>query len=190
MLLEDPNITMRPDFTLPKHKAVRQQLIDDRLTNEQAAQQRHLCEMRLREEEEEEKQQQCCKEEEDAAWLEERKKNKNKYMPVMCGKVPSNPTILPAQYTLRKLKSSDYYKLHYFTNCGLKDTKISTLVAEPDAMVMLPVSDGLHSWVPTAAVKDPKAAPITKEEHLTWKEFNEAAPHMITMMRMHNWPND
>jgi len=59
---------------------------------------------------------QCQKEEEEAAWLEEQKKNKNKYMPIVCRKVPSNPTILPAQYVLRKMKSGDYCKLHYFTN--------------------------------------------------------------------------
>ncbi|KAG1717757.1 hypothetical protein EDD22DRAFT_793274, partial [Suillus occidentalis] len=132
-----------PDFTLPEHKAVRQQLINNGLTNEQAAwslaalwtlsnnadiecwnlRQHHLCETRLREEEEEEEWQQHHKEEEDAAWLEERKKNKNKYVPVMHRKVPSDPTILPAQYALRKLK-------HYFTNGGLEDAKISTLISD------------------------------------------------------------
>jgi hypothetical protein len=65
---------------------------------------------------------------------------------------------------------------------------ISTLVVELDAMVMLTAADGLHSWVPAVAVKDPKAAPVIKDENLSWKEFNEAAPCMITMMRMHNWP--
>jgi hypothetical protein len=38
-------------------------------------------------------------------------------------KVPSDPTILPAQYALRKLK-------HYFTNGGLEDAKISTLISD------------------------------------------------------------
>ncbi|KAG2754174.1 hypothetical protein P692DRAFT_201704435 [Suillus brevipes Sb2] len=190
MLLEDPNFAVRPDFTLPEHEAARQQLIDDGLTNEQAARslaalwtlannadierwnlrQQHLRETRLREEEEEEERQQRRKEEEEAARLEERKKNKNKYVPV--------------------LKAGDYCELHYFTNCGLEDAKVSNLVAEPDAMVMLPSSDGLHSWVPAAAVKDPKAAPVVKDEHLTWEEFNEAAPRMITMMRTYDWPDD
>ncbi|KAG1723793.1 hypothetical protein EDD22DRAFT_961920 [Suillus occidentalis] len=74
MLLEDPNVAVRPNFTLPEHEAAHQQLINDRLTNEQAAQslvalwmlsnnadiehwnlrQHHLCKTRLREEEEEE----------------------------------------------------------------------------------------------------------------------------------------
>ncbi|KAG1717346.1 hypothetical protein EDB19DRAFT_1893084 [Suillus lakei] len=210
MLLEDPNFAVRPDFTLPEHEAARQQLIDDGLTNEQAARslaalwtlannadierwnlrQQHLRETRLREEEEEEERQQRRKEEEEAARLEERKKNKNKYVPVVRGKVPSDPTILPSQYAIRKLKAGDYCELHYFTNRGLEDAKVSNLVAEPDAMVMLPSSDGLHSWVPAAAVKDPKAAPVVKDEHLTWEEFNEAAPRMITMMRTYDWPDD
>ncbi|KAG1734828.1 hypothetical protein EDB19DRAFT_1896390 [Suillus lakei] len=142
MLLEDPNLAMRPDFTLPEHEATHQQLINDGLMDDQAARQQHLCKMRQREEEEE-----------DAARLEERKKNKNKYMPVVRGKVPSDPTILPLQYAMRKMKSGDYCKLHYFTNHIRMDS--------------IP-------GYPAAAVKDPKAAPIVKDENLTWEEFNEA----------------
>jgi hypothetical protein len=41
---------------------------------------------------------------------------------------------------------------------------------------MLPSSDGIHSWVPAVAVKDPKAVLVTKDEHLFWEEFNEVAP--------------
>jgi hypothetical protein len=88
------------------------------------------------------------------------------------------------------MKSGDYCELHYFTNRGLEDAKLSTLVAELNAMVMLTAADGLHSWVPAAAVKDPKAAPVIKDENLSWEEFNEAAPCMITMMRTHDWPAD
>ncbi|KAG1800241.1 uncharacterized protein HD556DRAFT_1305030 [Suillus plorans] len=38
------------------------------------------------------------------------------------------------------------------------------------------------------AVKDPKVSPVTKDEHLTWEEFNEAAAHIINYMRAHDWP--
>jgi len=55
---------------------------------------------------------------------------------------------------------------------------------------MLPSADGLHLWITAAAVKDPKAAPVVKDEHLSWEEFNEAAPCMLAMMKLHDWPED
>ncbi|KAG1800679.1 uncharacterized protein BJ212DRAFT_1287109, partial [Suillus subaureus] len=67
--------------------------------------------------------------EEDAAQQEKRKKNKNKCMPLKCDKVPSNPSIILAAYTIRKLKAGEYCKLHYLTNKGLEDTKAAVLVA-------------------------------------------------------------
>lgn len=210
MLVEDPNLAIRPDFASQEHEASRRQLVEEGLSNENAARtlaalwtlannaekdrwalkQRRLLEARQREEEEEEERQQQRKEEEETARLEERKKNKTKYTPIVRGKVPSDPTILPAQYAIRKMKSGDYCELHYFTNRGLEDAKLSNLIAEPEAMVMLPAADGLHSWIPAAAVKDPKAAPVVKDENLSWEEFNEAAPRMITMMKLYDWPND
>ncbi|KAG1744410.1 hypothetical protein EDB19DRAFT_1632713, partial [Suillus lakei] len=123
-----------------------------------------------REDEEEEKQRQLLKDEQEAIHLEERKKNKNKYAPL--------------------LKAGDYCELHYFTNRGLEEAKVSILLAEPDALVMLPAADGLHSWVPAAAVKDPKSPPIIKDENLSWEDFNKAIPCMISSMKMHDWPED
>lgn len=111
-------------------------------------------------------------------------------MPIKRGKVPSNPIILPVQYATRRLKAGDYFELYYFTNKGLDKAKISALIAEPDMLVMLPASDGVHSWVSATAVKDPKAAPVTKDENLTWEEFNEVALCIISFMKVYDWPND
>ncbi|KAG1867123.1 hypothetical protein C8R48DRAFT_704315 [Suillus tomentosus] len=207
---EDPNEAIRPDFASDEYQEARQQLVEDGITAEQAARslaalwtinnnadkerwalkQRQARLARQREEDEEEERLQQLREEQEAARLEERKKNKNKYAPLVRGKVPSDPTILPAQYATRKLKAGDYCELHYFTNRGLDEAKASNLIAEPDALVMIPSADGLHSWVPAAAVKDPKAAPVVKDENLTWEEFNEAAPRMISMMKVYDWPED
>ncbi|KAG1875508.1 hypothetical protein DFJ58DRAFT_909995 [Suillus subalutaceus] len=176
----DPNDAVRPNYALEEFQEERQQLIGEGLTEEQA--------IRLRKTTP--KDCQDLRDEEEAARLEDRKKNKNKYAPLKRTKVPTDPTILPAQYAIRRLKAGDYCELHYFTNKGLDEAMALTLVAEPDALVMLPASDGIHSWVPAAAVKDPKAAPVTKDEHLTWEEFNEAAPRIVVFMKMHDWPDD
>ncbi|KAG2060457.1 hypothetical protein BDR06DRAFT_871756, partial [Suillus hirtellus] len=199
---EDPNEAIRPDFASDEYQEARQQLVEDGITAEQAARslaalwtinnntdkehwaikQRQARLARQREEDEEEERLQQRREEQEAARLEERKKNKNKYALLVHGKVPSDPTILPAQYATHKLKAGDYCELHYFTNRGLDEAKASNLIAELDALVMIPSVDGLHLWVLAAAVKDPKAAPVVKDENLTWEEFNEAAPRMISMM--------
>ncbi|KAG2742869.1 hypothetical protein P692DRAFT_20750409, partial [Suillus brevipes Sb2] len=206
----DPNDAVRPNYALEEFHEERQQLIDEGLTEEQAirsltalwninnnaervrwaARQERLEEARQRAEEDDAQRLQDLRDEEEAARLEDRKKNKNKYAPLKRIKIPTDPTILPAQYAIRRLKAGDYCELHYFTNKGLDEAMMSTLIAEPDALVMLPATDGVHSWVPAAAVKDPKAAPVTKDEHLTWEEFNEAAPRIVTFMRMHDWPED
>ncbi|KAG2096075.1 uncharacterized protein F5147DRAFT_716935 [Suillus discolor] len=210
MPAQNPNEAIRPDFTTQEHENARQKLIDEGFNADQAArslsalwtltnnadkerwalEQRRRHEAEQREEEEQEERRQLIKDEQEAAHLEDRKKNKNKYAPLVRGKVPSDPTIIPAQYALRKMKAGDYCKLHYFTNKGLEDAKVSNLLAEPEALVMLPATDGLHSWVPAAVVKDPKSAPIVKDENLSWENFNEAAPCMIASMKLHDWPDD
>ncbi|KAG1882129.1 hypothetical protein F4604DRAFT_1577791 [Suillus subluteus] len=206
MFQEDLNLAIRPDYTLEEHQAARQHLVDEGLTDDQAARllaalwtltnnrdkerwnlrQERLQQIKAREAEEAEELQHLHEEEEEAARRDNRKKNKTKYAPLVRRKVPLDPTILPAQYATRKLKAGDYCKLHYFTNRGLEDAKSASSIAEPDAMVMLPSADGLHLWIPAVAVKDPKAAPVVKDECLSWEEFNKAAPRMLASMRLHD----
>ncbi|KAG1851943.1 hypothetical protein F4604DRAFT_1592226 [Suillus subluteus] len=187
MFQEDPNLAIRPDYTLEEHQAARQHLVDEGLTDDQAAwslaalwtltnngdkecwnlRQECLQQIKAREAEEAEELQRLHEEEEEAAHRDDRKKNKMKYAPL--------------------LKAGDYCELHYFTNRGLEDAKSASLIVEPDTMVMLPSADGLHLWIPAVAVKDPKAAPVVKDECLSWEEFNEAAPCMLASMRLHDW---
>ncbi|KAG2108724.1 uncharacterized protein F5147DRAFT_773523 [Suillus discolor] len=121
---------------------------------------------------EEEEQRQQLLHEEEAAQLEEREKTRT------------------TAYAIRKLKVGHFCDLHYFTNKGLDDAKAAVLVVEPDTLVLLPEANSIHAWVPAAAVKDPKALAIIKDENLTWEEFNEAALHMITMMKTQDWPDN
>ncbi|KAG1901671.1 uncharacterized protein F5891DRAFT_1187126 [Suillus fuscotomentosus] len=127
--------------------------------------------------------------EQEAAILEDRKKNKSKYTPIRNTDIPSNPVILPCQYAIRKMKSEDYCELFYFTNAGLEETSRATFTADEDALVMLPTSDGLHKWIPAGAARDPKVH-MLKDENLTWEQFNEAAPCMISVMRENDWLDD
>ncbi|KAG1850011.1 hypothetical protein F4604DRAFT_1883737 [Suillus subluteus] len=171
MFQEDPNEAVRPDFTMEEHQLARQQLINEGLTEEQA--EHTLMSLWT-----------LANNADKEHWA---KKNKNKYVPLKHGKVPSDPNTV---YTIRKLKVGEYCELHYFTNKGLEDAKATLLVADSKALVMLPVANGIHTWVPAAAVKDPKATAVVQDKNLTWEEFNKAMPHMINMMKVQDWPND
>ncbi|OJA12394.1 hypothetical protein AZE42_09107 [Rhizopogon vesiculosus] len=94
---DNPNLAVRPDFMSDKHQEAHQQLINEGLTEEQAARTlaslwtisnntakvewadrlEHATAERLRAEEADEQRRQTLKDEEDAARIEERKKNKN-----------------------------------------------------------------------------------------------------------------
>ncbi|KAG2119713.1 uncharacterized protein F5147DRAFT_544209, partial [Suillus discolor] len=125
--------------------------------------------------------QQALLAEQEAAISGERKKNKSKYTPICNIDIPSNSIILPCQYTVWKMKSRDYCELFYFTNSSLEEASHTMFTADEDTLVMLPTSDGLHKWIPADAAQDPKAH-IVKDENLIWEQFNEAAPHMVTLM--------
>ncbi|KAG1801126.1 uncharacterized protein BJ212DRAFT_87039 [Suillus subaureus] len=165
MLQENPNLAVQPDFTLQEHQLARQQLVDGGFTDDQVA-----CSLAVlwtlannADKERWNLRQECLQE------AREREEEEEEQCQQVCQEeaeavhLEDRKKNKMAQYTTQKLKAGDY-------------------LAEPDTMVMLPSSEGLHSWIPAAAVKDPKAAPIVRDEHLSWEEFNEAAPHMVTSM--------
>ncbi|KAF9237272.1 hypothetical protein BU15DRAFT_48948, partial [Melanogaster broomeanus] len=47
---------------------------------------------------------------------EERKKYKNKYIPIPNVTVSMDPIIIPSTYALNKLRKGEYCELYYFTN--------------------------------------------------------------------------
>ncbi|KAG1722656.1 hypothetical protein EDB19DRAFT_2029286 [Suillus lakei] len=121
----DPHNAVRPNYASDEFQVERQQLILEGLTEEQAirsltalwnvnnnaerarwvARQEHLEEARQQAEEDDAQRQQDLRDEEEATRLEDKKKNKNKYAPLKRIKVPTDPTILPAQYAIRRLKT-------------------------------------------------------------------------------------
>ncbi|KAG0704008.1 hypothetical protein DFH29DRAFT_802590 [Suillus ampliporus] len=197
-LLDNPNNAMIPDFRTADHEAARMRLIANGVADdiqaaevlaalwtmnndaakevwaeqtEATARAADLAQRQAAEEEED--RQHTLEEEQEAACKEEQKKNKSKFMPV----------------SAEKLKAGDYCELHYFTNKGLHEAKTSLTSTEPDGMLLMPAVDGQQIWVNAGTICDPKSV-VTKDENLSWEEFNEAAPHMITAMKQHEWPED
>jgi len=213
ILAEDPNTATVPNFETAEYAEARAQLINEDTNEQQAAEilanlwriqnnaDKLLWAARLQEQaqtaeaehrrvtEEEDQCQQTLLAEQEAVVAEERKKNKAKYAPIHNIDVPSNPVILPCQYAVRKMKSGDYCELFYFTNASLEEAARTSFTADEDALIMLPTVDGMHKWIPAGAARDPKAQ-IVKDENLTWEQFNEAAPRMVTLMKENDWPDD
>jgi len=213
-LLDNPNDAILPDFETAEHAAARLSLInsgvaDDAqaaailttlwtMSNTTAKQQwAEQLEEAARAAEQaklhalaEQAEAQCLLDEErDAARKEERKRNKSKFTPVSSAKVPSTPVIIPSHYAVRKLKAGEYVELYYFTNDGVRDAKKTLLSSDPDSLVLTAGPDGQQTWVTAGAIRDPKSA-VTKDENLSWEEFNQAAPRMIIAMKQHEWPED
>ncbi|KAG1840966.1 hypothetical protein C8R48DRAFT_751261 [Suillus tomentosus] len=211
--MADPNLAIAPDFRMPKYTEARAELVNEAINNLQAATilanlwriqndaDKRLWTVRLKGEareaeaqrreaaEEEAQRQQALRAEQEAAVKEEHKKNKAKYTPVKDVEIPSDPIILPSQYATRKMKSGEYCELFYFTNISLEEASRSAFTADKDTLIMLPSSDGLHKWIPAGAAKDHKVQ-VIKDENLTWEQFNESAPRMVTFMKDNNWPDD
>ncbi|KAI6046815.1 hypothetical protein EDC04DRAFT_2557679, partial [Pisolithus marmoratus] len=120
---------------------------------------------------------------------EERKKYWHKHAPIPQDTViSSDPIIIPAPIAVCKLCKGDFVKLYYFTNRGLCSAKLSTCSANDDALALLQMGDGLHSFVPLAAVQAKGA--VTPDEELSWEEFAEAAHQLATAMRENEWPEE
>ncbi|KAG1718804.1 hypothetical protein EDB19DRAFT_1649608, partial [Suillus lakei] len=194
ILLDNPNDAIIPDFTTGEHGAARARLIADGVANDASAAQllaalwtmnnnaakdawaeqvqeaaRTAEEAQRLADEEEQQRQVALEEEQEAARKEDHKKNKAKFIP--------------------KLKAGEYCELHYFTNVGLADARKNLLSSEPKGMILLPSEDGQQIWVNADETRDTKSA-VTRDENLSWEQFNEAAPRMIIAMKQHEWPKD
>ncbi|KAG1735878.1 uncharacterized protein EDB91DRAFT_1083512 [Suillus paluster] len=176
MFLDDPNEAIRPDYTSDEHQQAREQLVNEGFTEEQAI--RSLASLwtltnnadkqcwALRQERLETVRQCEAQEEEQRQQACEEEDE-------------------AARLEERKKNKNKY------TPFGRGKTTLKKLsqIAELDTLVMLLANDGIHSWIPADAVKDPKATAVTRDENLTWEEFNEVAPCMINFMKLHDWLN-
>ena len=53
----------------------------------------------------------------------DRKKHRNKFVPMADAKVPLELIALPAKHALKWMETSGYVKLYYFTNKGIAEAK-------------------------------------------------------------------
>ncbi|KAG1725437.1 hypothetical protein EDB19DRAFT_1897770 [Suillus lakei] len=199
IMLDNANEAVLPDFRTGEYRAERARLLTNSIADEALAAQllavlwtmsnnaakdawEEQVEQAARDAEQ--AQHLADQEEQEAACKEEHKKNKSKFIPVGVAKVPTAPIVIPSHYTVRKLKTGDSCKLYYFTNKGLREARKNLISSELQGMILMPTEDGQQMWVNADETCDPKSI-VTKDENLSWEQFNEVAPHMITAMKQH-----
>ena len=126
----------------------------------------------------------------EAALAEERKKHKNKFVPVPNTKVPLKPVALPAKYALKQMENRNYIELYYFTNQGIADAKEVAMAPSDGTYVWKQQEDGLSTIVDLAESKRGVKTDPLPDDKLSWEQFFEATPRMIKFMMQYNWPQD
>ncbi|KAI6161889.1 hypothetical protein EDD17DRAFT_1508740 [Pisolithus thermaeus] len=71
---------------------------------------------------------------------------------------------------------------------GLHNVELSMHSTNDDALALLQMGDGLHSFILLAAAQAKGA--VTADEDLSWEEFTEAAHCLATAMRENKWLED
>lgn len=205
----DPNSEISPDFLLPEHDQTRQLLTTGTTTNVEAAdllkslwtmkndkdklawQQQvvtdasDLLARQQQREADSVAQEEVERLDHDTATKEERKRNRNKYLPVPLDRgVPMQPQDVLATYAVRKLEKGEYVELWFLTNDGLDSARRSNLHHNQNTMVVTSNADGTTSWEPS--VQAPRG--IVDDEDLPWEEFCTACPLFIKAAEDALWP--
>ena len=115
-----------------------------------AEQERQQQERLLAQREEEEH---LCLQEEETLCQEERKKNRNKFLPFNDVKVSSTVPTNPSLHALCRLRKGEYVELHYFTNKGLAKAQSISHSVDDEALTLIQDNQGLHPFVPISAAK-------------------------------------
>ncbi|KAF9230673.1 hypothetical protein BU15DRAFT_68995 [Melanogaster broomeanus] len=208
----NPHLELLPDYNSERHAATRQRLIDrgidehlivpalEDIWRDNNAEKRELWDERLRLEaqatleaerlaaEETDLRRRALADELELAKQEERKKYKNKYIPIPNVAVPTGPIIIPSAYALNKLRKGEYCELYYFTNRGLAEDENSLPSLDDEAMTLTKSENGTHSFIALSSAK--AKALLIKDEDLSWEEFNQANFRMVNAMRQCEWAEE
>ncbi|KAI6137190.1 hypothetical protein F5141DRAFT_1060069 [Pisolithus sp. B1] len=188
MLTSNPHLAMLLDFTSERFRQAREQIIANGGDHATATDQLALI-WTLNNDLEKQEWDHQIQQQQLAAAEHKRKKYQHKHAPIPQDTViSSDPIIIPLPITICKLHKGDFVKLYYFTNKGLCNAELSMCSADDDTLALLQMGDGLHSFIPLAAVQ--AKGTVTTDEDLSWEEFMEVAHQLATAMRENEWPED
>ena len=121
---------------------------------------------------------------------DDKKKHRNKFVPVPNAKVPLELVPLPAEYALKQMEMSGYVELYYFTNKGIAEAEEVATAAGNGSLVWKLGNDGSHSLVKASTGKRGLKNNPLPDKKLTWEQFFEATLCMIKSMVRFQWPED
>lgn len=208
---QDPNALQCPDYDLAEHAQTVQLLINGNTDAAQAAQilkniwqinndkekanwqlqvdadlaetQARLLQQQLDDTAKEEESAQ----ELDAHAKEERKRNKDKYLPIPLDRgIPMQPHDVLSSYAVKKLEKGEYIPLWYVTNEGLDSARRSNVAADSNSMVMVINDDGTNSWQTTAQ----PARGVLDDEDLPWEVVCTSCSLLVTAAANAGWTDD
>jgi hypothetical protein len=209
-LPSNPYDAVPPDYLVNRYAASRQTFIDDfHISNQQAAQ--RLTDIWIeqntidREEWDaqveaeallaEQREEQICVQEEERqrreeeeleqAKQDERKKNRNKFLPFADAPMSATPPVIPSPLALRKLRKGEFCELYFFTNKGLADAQVTSYSADDEALTLVQDEQGMHSFIPIASAKAKQN--VVDDKDLTWLQIDKATHRIIQAMRECSW---
>ena len=216
-LLRNPHEAIQPDFAAEEHAPQRQLLREGGLAEDQAVallsnlwvtanlrdraewdcsqEQRALAQLEAEQAAHQEIERQRQEEEalREAARLEDRKKNKKKFAPVIDAPIPIGQVDIPAPIAVARMKKAEYVELWYFTNAGLRSAESSAIKSSKNNNSFILVHDedtDAATFVPASTAAAPSSSALVEDEDLSWEEFTEAAPRMLAFMGLQEWPQD
>ena len=129
----------------------------------------------------------------EAARAEERKKNKKKFAPVINAPIPIGQVNIPAPVAATHMKKAEYVELWYFTNVGLRAAKSSIIKSSKNDGSFVLIHDeetNVASFVPAATVAISASSGLIEDVNLSWEDFAEMTPCMLSFMGIMEWPQD
>ena len=216
-LIRNPHKAIQPDFGADEHAHQRQLLREGGLTEEQViamlanlwtstnardrADWDRIQEQRAlaRQEDERVAQQEAERQHQEdevlleAARAEEQKKNKKKFAPVINAPIPIGQVNIPAPVAATRMKKAEYVELWYFTNAGLRAAESSIVKSSKNDGSFVLIHDeetNVASFVPAATVAISASSGLIEDADLSWEDFAEATPRMLSFMGIMEWPQD
>lgn len=198
-LSSDPSQNVCPNYADEAFALTRAQLINQNIDEAQSIQMliniweagKNAAKLQWQAQLEEDDQHEEEQQRQDQERLEEqeitRKEDRNKYTPVPDRDVPTEATILPSSYAIKKLDKGEYVELWYFTNPGLDDIHLKTTIDE-DAMVMTNLPGGSTAWVSAASARNSRS--VIEDKDLSSEDFCQACPRIVVAMGEAAWPAD
>jgi hypothetical protein len=127
--------------------------------------------------------------EKDELLKEEKKKYREKYLPVMVSlpgpKVEPN-IVSPA--VMKVLRKGDHVQLWHFTNTAINEVKHNPNIFNEDTVEMVKSVDGSFTLAPTTSLKT--SCSVIDDKDLEWEAYRTATMRMTKAMRDASWPED